>query len=541
MKNNDNRQDQFTARQIPSPEGQTEIARNVYKTEEVTTQASVKEVVQQDQPETPLSEGLQQEVTQENIGSPQSVLTDQVLTQEQGVQQGVNQALPRKKGGLSKKLGIFAIFFVLILAGLFVVYKFQAGKIGKLFGNKGEIVWWGIMEEESVIKPLIDEFQEDNPDIKIVYKRQSSQDYRVRLTNSLAGGKGPDIFEFHNSWVPMYFNELSTIPNQIMSQSEFSQTFYSIIVSDLLTKEGLVGIPLFYDAMTLYINEDLFASVLKQPPTTWNELGDLVNPDTGVLTLTDDRGAIIQSGVAIGKTENIDFWQDLLGVMMSQNGADLKKPTDSQAFDAVSFYLEIGKDVWDESLPQSTAAFAQGAVAMYFGPSRKAYDIAGMNSNLRFRTVPLPQLPKNFPTDLDVTYATYWVQGVWNKSTNKEEAWRFLRFLSERTSLEKINSERKTVRNFELASPRMDMARMYLQDPILSSVVSQATNARSWYLADETYDGETGINSKVAAFYEEVLNSKDKPEEALEEMAPGLARVLSQYGVVRITPTPEKK
>lgn len=512
MKDNDNRKDQFTAPEAPpSPEGQTGIARNVFRTEEVTT---------------------------ESTGSPQSVLTDQVSIQAQAaldrnVSGEASQPLSRKKGGMSKKLGIFAIFFVLVLAVLFAVYTFQAGKIGKLFGNEGEIVWWGIMEEESVVKPLIDEFQEENPDIKIIYKRQSNQDYRVRLTNSLAGGKGPDIFEFHNSWVPMYFNELSTIPNQVMSQSEFSQTFYSIIVSDLLTKEGLVGIPLFYDAMTLYVNEDIFASVAKQPPTTWNELGDLVNPETGVLTLTDDRGAIIQSGVAIGKTKNIDFWQDLLGVMMTQNGANLKKPTDGQAFDAVSFYKEIGKDVWDDSLPQSTAAFAQGVAAMYFGPSRKAYDIARMNSNLRFRTVPLPQLPKNFPKDPDVTYATYWVQGVWNKSTNKEEAWRFLRFLSERTSLEKLNSERKTVKNFELASPRMDMARLYLQDPILSSVVAQATNARSWYLADETYDGETGINSKVAALYEEVLNSKDKPENALEEMAPSLARVLSQYGIVK--------
>ena len=178
---------------------------------------------------------------------------------------------------------------------------------------------------------------------------------------------------------------------------------------------------------------------------------------------------------------------------------------------------------------------------MYFGPSRKAFDIARMNSGLRFKTVPIPQLPKNFPKDPDVTYATYWVQGVWNKSANREEAWKFLRFLSERTSLEKLNSEKKIVKNFELASPRMDMARMYLQGPILSSVVSQASNARSWYLDDETFDGETGINSKVAVLYEGVLNSKDKPKNTLEEMTPDLARLLSQYGIVKVTPTPEKK
>lgn len=534
MKDNDTQPEQFGQ----TPETQTNVRAQVgggYRTEEVPIQPSTETAVQGQGGTTP---GAPQ---QEGV-TPESVLTEQAPTQGFDASQIEDLSLLRKKGGISKRLGVIGIvvlMVVLILGG--VIYKLQSGNIGNLIGNKGEIIWWGIMEEEAVVRPLIEQFEEENPNIKVIYNRQSEEDYRVRLTNSLAGGKGPDIFEFHNSWVPMYFSELSTLPADVMSQSEFSQTFYSIIVSDLLTKDGLVGIPLFYDAITLYINEDIFASVAKQPPTTWNELGDLVNPETGVLTLTDDRGAIIQSGVAIGKTKNVDFWQDILGTMMSQNGADLKKPIDSQSDDAVSYYREIGKDVWDESLPQSTAAFAQGVVAMYFGPTRKAYDIASMNSNLRFKTAPMVQLPKNTPTDPDVAYATYWVQGVWNKSTNKDDAWKFLRFLSERSSLEKLNSERKAVKNFELASPRMDMARMYLQDPILSSVVAQADNARSWYLADETFDGETGINSKVAELYEEVVLSKDKPKNTLEEMAPSLAHLLSKYGIVKVTPTPKEK
>jgi len=534
MRDNDNQPEQFSATSDPQAEAVSQSGGG-FRTEEVPAQVPVENVA-------PLETAVPSEAPQPQEASPQSVMAEQAPSQGVDASKIEDLSLPKKRRGPSKRLGIIGIVVVvimLILGG--VVYKLQFGNIGKLFGNKGEIVWWGIIEEEAVVRPLIEQFEEENPGIKVTYNRQSEQDYRVRLTNSLAAGKGPDIFEFHNSWVPMYFSELSTLPENIMSQSEYSQTFYPIIVSDLLTKDGLVGIPLFYDAITLFINEDIFASVAKQPPTTWNELGDLVNPELGALTLTDDRKAIIQSGVAIGKTKNVDFWQDILGLMMSQNGGDLKKPIDSKSVDVVSYYREIGKGVWDDSLPQSTEAFAQGVVAMYFGPTRKAYDIAGMNSNLRFKTAPMVQLPKNTPTDPDVTYATYWVQGVWNKSTNKEDAWKFLRFLSERSSLEKLNRERKIVKNFELASPRMDMARIYIQDPILSSVVSQATNARSWYLADETFDGETGINSKVAELYEEVILSKDKPVNTLEEMAPNLARLLSKYGIVKVTPTPEKQ
>ena len=49
-----------------------------------------------------------------------------------------------------------------------------------------------------------------NPNIKIRYEKQSTQDYQERLANTLASGKGPDIFEIHNtryqdSWHPPFF------------------------------------------------------------------------------------------------------------------------------------------------------------------------------------------------------------------------------------------------------------------------------------------------------------------------------------------------
>lgn len=541
MKDNDDRQNQFSSVEVSSDMARQELApREVYKTEEVSSGQPVELSEQQSQAD------IRQ---QQEQPSPQSVAASQVPAQdvvnvEQTNTQSIRQELTGKKRSSSKKILLFAAVLVVILMALFAVfYRLQQGQITWL-GKKGEIVWWGIMEEDSVVKPLIEEYQEKNPNIKIIYQRQSTQDYRVRLTNSLAGGKGPDVFEFHNSWVPMFSNELSVIPDSTMSQSEYSQTFYSIVVSDLLTDKGLVGIPLFYDAITLFINEDIFASVARTPPKTWNELTDLVSPETGVLTLTDGKGVIIQSGVALGTTSNIDFWQDILALMMVQNGADLKKPVGEQAFDALRYYRffsKLGSKVWDESLPDSTIAFGQGKLAMYFGPSRMAYEVAKINSNLRFKTIPLPQLAKNFPTDPDVTYATYWVQGVWDKSANKDEAWKFLKYLSERASLERLNRERKTVKNFEWASPRMDMARIYIQDPILSSVVALAQNARSWYMADQTYDGETGINSRLAELYEKAVNVKNRPEDELEKIAPEIARVLSQYGIVKITPTPVKK
>lgn len=475
----------------------------------------------------------------------QGVSTQPLQGQQQGQQSGSPPTpSPRFKSFPIKKILFLGIVFLIFLTSLaLLVSKFRP-EPPRFFGKKGEIVWWGINDEEAVVAGLIQEFQEKNPDIKITYLKQSPKDYRERLANSLVSGKGPDIFEFHNTWVPMFRQELSTLPQEIMNQTEYSQTFYPVIVSDLLTNRGIVGIPLFYDAITLFVNQDIFSSSASEPPRTWNELSLLVDPLKGRLTLRDRDGLIIRSGVALGNTENVDFWEDILALMIIQNKGNPEEISSSRVLDTIDFYKQFSfsnTPVWDETLPPSTIAFAQGKVAMYFGPSRKAYEIAKSNKDLRFRTVKLPQIPKDNPQDPDVSYANYWVQGVWEKSANKDTAWKFLKFLSGKDSIVKLNQARKSRLGFELLSPRVDMIQDYLQDPILGSVASLAFSARSWYLADETFDGERGINTRLSRVFERLLMVERRNKEEVAQVEQDFINVLVQFGLRRMpSPTPKK-
>lgn len=397
-------------------------------------------------------------------------------------------------------------------------------------GKKGEITWWGLREEALVV-PLIKKYEETRPDITITYIKQSTQDYRERLTNALAKGEGPDIIYFHNTWVPMYKNDLDILPNSVMSQQEFANIFYPIAVSNLTTNEGIVGIPLGYDAIALYINEDIFDLAAKKPPESWDELKDLAKQ------MTQRSGnEIIQSGVAMGITQNIDHWQETVGLMMIQNRANLAKPKGELAEDALAYYalIAVQDNVWDITLPDSTIAFARGKVAMYFGPTYRANEIRKENPSLKFRTVPLPQLPKDNPDDPDISYATYWVEGVWNKSVNKNAAWDFLKFLSERESLQEMHQSAQNIGLFGEPYPRRDMALLLKEDAIAGSVVALAPFAKGWYLADDTNDGATGINSQIAEQYETALkgvSSRRGAEKVAVPLAEGVAGVLAKYGI----------
>lgn len=427
---------------------------------------------------------------------------------------------------------IILTILVLVLLGL-VFFIFIRGKTSTKTSS-GEIVWWGLWENEATISPLISEFEAKNPEIKMKYIAQSKEDYRERLTNALAKGTGPDIFTLHNSWVPMFKNYLDPIPAAVMTPSEFSQVFYPVMASDLTSGTGILGIPLGYDALTLFINNDIFASYGKNPPATWDDLRSLAIE----LTTKDDQGVIIQSGVALGRTENVDHWQEILALMMLQNGVDLSNPTGKLAEDALTYstYFSSVDGVWDASLPSSTAMFAGGKLAMYFAPSWRAFEIVQLNPALNFKTVSPPQLVKGNPNQKDVVYATYWVQGVSNKGKNKTAAWEFLKYLSSSDSLSKLYANASKQRKFGEAYPRVDMASLLTDHPILGSIISQAPNARSWYLQSRTFDGPTGINSLINKYFENAVNavnSRDTAAKVLPTVAQGVSQVLKQYGIAR--------
>lgn len=437
---------------------------------------------------------------------------------------------PPPKKGLPKILLIIPIILLVALLGFFLYRIFFAGKAG---GN-GEITWWGLWEEESVVAPLIAEYQAAHPKVKITYQKQSPQDYRERLTNALAKGTGPDIFRFHNSWLPMFRDELDSVPASVMSAGEFAQTFYPVATSDLTSGSGLAGIPLMYDGLTLYINEEIFEKAGKPPPVTWDDLRQLAIS----LTTKDEQGTITQAGVALGRTENIDHWQEILGLMMIQNGVSLGNPTGKLAEDALNFFTIFSSvdGVWDVTLPPSTIAFSSGKLAMYFGPSWRAFEIRQQNPNLRFKTVALPQLPKGSPGEPDIAYATYWAEGVWARSKSREAAWEFLKFLSSKESLEKMYQNAAQLRLFGEPYPRVDMASLLSSDPVLGALLAQAPNAESWYLASRTFDGPTGINSQIAKYFEDAVNAVNAGTaagKALMTTAEGVKQVLSQYGLSR--------
>jgi len=428
---------------------------------------------------------------------------------------------------------ILVVVFLLILVGAVGYYFWSSRKDGSSGGlSSSEIVleYWGLWEPESVMNGLISEFEEDNPGVEIKYTQQTIIDYRKRLQSALASGNGPDIFRIHNTWLPMFVDDLDPVPDELAESLSLENNYYPVVKQSLFSQGSFYGIPLMIDTLALFYNRDILDQHQLSPPQDWDQFRQVANQ----LTIRDEERRILQAGAAMGTASNVDHWSDILGLMMIQNGALVAGPYGDDAQQALDFFLVFTKQdqVWNETLPDSTRAFAGGKLAFYFAPSWRIVNLYEINPDLNFGVVAVPQLPEREP----LAWATFWAEGVSVRADElkQETAWKFLEFLSQKESLERIFKAGSQVHYIGQLYPRIDMAGQLADDPLLAPFVNQAAYAKSWYLASRTADD--GLNDGIIKYFEDAVNrSLLKAESELETtVTQGVTSVLSKYQVGRL-------
>ena len=433
-------------------------------------------------------------------------------------------AIPSGGGGARKI--ILLLLFLFIIGGLVIAGKFALGFVA---GQKEvTITYWGLWEDDATTRNVIAAFTAQNPKIHVTYLKQSQKQYRERLQAAVLRGDGPDVFRFHNTWVPMLRNDLATVPVKTMTPSQFSSAFYPVASRDLVAGENIFGIPLMIDGLGLYYNEDILTSAGVTPPTTYEELLNVVPKLT-----VKNQNNIVSSAIALGTTGNIENFSDILAVMFLQNGATLTNPTGKNAEDALTFYRKFADPsdpdyTWNDTLDNSISAFANGRVAMIMAPSWRVFDIKQINPNLHFKIVPIPQLPGS-----TITWASYWVEGVSNKSKNQDAAWKFVSYLTSRETAQKLYTEESKTRLFGEPYARKDLGTSLSADPYVGAYIKQAgMDARSFPLASRTFDN--GLNDKLIQYLTDAVNGMAggaAPSAVLTTMASGFGQVLGQYGL----------
>lgn len=415
----------------------------------------------------------------------------------------------------------------LVVLGAIVFFGMRLFPRGAGTPKEVTLQYWGLWENDAVTRQFLADFEAAHPLIKVQYTQQSPKQYRERLQSAINRGEGPDVFRFHNTWLPMLRMQLATVPQTVMTPAEFSSTFFPVVNNDLVAGASIYGIPLMIDGLGLYINDDLFATAGVTPPTTWTDVINLIP------RLTVKNGtAIVTGAIALGTANNVEHFSDILATMFLQNGASLKNPTGKDAEGTLIFYRKFADPsdplyTWSDGMDNSVSAFASGRVAMILAPSWRAHDIAIASPKLRFHISPIPQLQGNA-----VAWASYWVEGVSSRSQNQQAAWEFVKYLTSKEGAAKLYTAASKTRLFGEPYARMDLASGIEEDKYLGAYVKQARNARSFPLASRTFDN--GINDKLIQYLTDGVNgmgSGGSPTQVLTTVSSGFRQVLSSYGI----------
>ena len=415
---------------------------------------------------------------------------------------------------------IGGIIFILIF---FIIFKFLTGRSQP---KKIELTYWGLWDEKEVFQALIEEYQRQNKNVSIKYEKRSPENYREKLISRINNGIGPDIFRFHNTWLPEIKEIVSYIPKEVMSNEEFEKTFYPVHQKDLKVANHYYGIPLYIDGLVLVYNKKLFdkAGVLSSP-SNWDEIIDVA----AKLMVKDQNGEIITSGIALGTANNIEHFSDILGLFILQNGGDLTNFSNKEGIGALQTYRQFAEppnNFWSPNLPNSLTAFIQEKVAMIFVPSWVVLLIKSANPELDLKVIPVPDVPGGKP----VSIANYWVEGVSIKSKNQIEAWKFLKFLVDKKNLPKLFANQSKIRLFGTAYSRVDLANLLVQHEYLSAVIKQASYYQSLPLVSKTFDN--GLNDEIIKYLENAVNSTNEGvsySEAAMTAQKGIEQVYSKF------------
>lgn len=448
---------------------------------------------------------------------------------------------------------IFIIFFLMIFVGTGCT-KVESGATKEKM-KKVNLTYWRVWDGPDTFAPIIAKYNELHPFVQVDYKLIRYEEYEQKLLEAFASDRVPDLFSIHNTWTRKYQsrNWLTPMPAQTVmaypevkgsikkeivtvlrtnvspSLNDIKSQFVDVVYDDIVIKDnkgkaGVYGLPMGIDTLLMFVNRDLFNNAgITEIPKFWNvEFQQTVRR----LTKQDNKGQIIQSGVALGGGHNVDRSSDIVSILMMQNGTEMMnldntlitfsaKPTDNLSEskipgeDALRFYTDFAnpaKEVysWNNTMDNSLDLFIRGKVAIIFGYSYMLEQIKAGNPKMNLVVARLPQIEDSDP----VNFANYWVETVASKSAHPDEAWDFIKFA---TAAEQVPSYLSATKKLTAIRRLVEKQK---QDLELGPYVDQVLTSKSWYKGNDANSAEQIMRQMIDSVAKGELNVSQALEEA---------------------------
>ncbi len=379
------------------------------------------------------------------------------------------------------QIAILAIGVILITAAVFILTGIIPGLRSENQLPPVRLTIWGVFDAKNAFDGAFTAYQSARPNVELAYRQFSPDTYEKDLVDALAGGRGSDIFMFHNTWLPKHIEKLAGPSAEQFTIAKLQELFPRVVEQDFAPDGRIYALPLYIDTLALLYNKDIFdRKAVALPAKNWPEFQNQLLK----IRELDRKGAVTLSAAALGGSmKSINRAPDLLSALMLQTGTILTDTNFTRATfasesgeDALRFYTQFADPkgkyyTWNDGLHYSLDAFAEGGVGMIFN---YAYNLRTVRDKNPFLRVGVSELPQINP-ESRVDFSNYYGLAVSRQSRATQYAWDFIIFATTRPDISK-----KYLAATKHPPALRSIINERLTDPDQGVFARQALSARSW-------------------------------------------------------------
>lgn len=188
---------------------------------------------------------------------------------------------------------------------------------------------------QKVERQLISQFEAQNPNIKINYVVVDFNSLPTKLTTALAGGAGPDIFNYFRSFAPALVQRDLIAPVDfkafgVANQKAFTDRYLPSVIGGYTFGNTIYGMPHEVSNFAFWVNGTQFKAAgldpVKDFPKTWADVQRL-----GPKLTIRKNGKIVQEGISLS-LYNVVRDTLILDAMTRQAGGSLFSADGKKAF-----------------------------------------------------------------------------------------------------------------------------------------------------------------------------------------------------------------
>lgn len=282
--------------------------------------------------------------------------------------------------------------------------------------------YWDDKQSDGV-NGIIELFNKENPDIKVVATQIPSGEYWTKLQTSLPTGTGPDVF-WMNRNVPDYISaDLVADLTDRIEEAGIDMSVFPQFARDLYSRDGRIyAIPKDYDGIGLFYNKAIFDEMNVEYPKddmSWEELLDLAQKTT-----TESH-----YGFAATNTGNVCYQNFIYSNEGRISSADNVgcEVNEAPSVEAIQFLhdmmykYKVSPSYSEMKEMSANDMFASGQIAMITNGSWKLQSFAeALGDDLGICTMPVSKVPA-----ITVHGVGYCIS---TKTQNMDACWEFVKF-----------------------------------------------------------------------------------------------------------------